>query len=335
MQCSEGTGAVGAQFSFAECSDPFQHKYTCQDCGWRSEEGRICRPRLCPAVDMNNVAGVSPADLTAEDTPRVAFGQTVTVMCVLGSRAAAPGTEPDVNSPASFNITCVQGCQYAGLMQCRPLKCGRFSKGTGMKVDNGWELNRVYHHTDMLQVECLPGFAVAGSCIKGFSVRCWDGVFQNLDPSLSSSQCAALLCDDGNGVKQTCGEGTCPAFINTNLERSLFKVDMATDEGIVPMGSRTHGNEEQVPHSSTLLISCLPSMSPNPSALYPQKYSDCPAVPSHGSVANFASGVYPVQCNDCEYQRAFYCATARLKHVSVVQREEEKTWERKCMQLTN
>jgi hypothetical protein len=211
-----------------------------------------------------------------------------------------------VASDSSFTITCGDGCKYAGMKRCLPMKCGKFFKDIGMVVDEGWSLDREYVHGEYISLSCLPSYAVeGGSCAKTFTVECWEGEFRTREAFLPTlPRCNAVVCQDENGEKNTCGEGSCPIF-GTVIDESLSQVQLITDKG------RISGEALEVVNGGTLIVSCNPSMSPNPMSIYPYQYSDCPVIPSHGGMAEFQTGEYPVFCDDCDYVRNYYCAIAR------------------------
>ena len=176
-----------------------------------------------------------------------------------------------------------------------------------MVVDGEWGLDREYLHGDTIQVQCEPGYAVGETCLKSYMIECWEGEFRPTHESVPSDpQCEAVVCMDAAGAKNTCGEGSCPAFSSVfSSEESFLGVQLVTAQGRVSADGR------EVPHNGVVVVSCLESMSANPKGLLPQDYSDCPTIPPLDGAASFASGEYPAFCHDCAWSRQYYCATAR------------------------
>ena len=64
-------------------------------------------------------------------------------------------------------------------------------------------------------------------------------------------------------------------------------------------------------NAGAVIVSCTQTMSPNPLTLVPQDWSDCPEIPAQHGLSSFKSGTYPAYCDDCDWERHYYCATAR------------------------
>jgi hypothetical protein len=141
--CAKGSAAVRTSQISSSCNDPPFYSYSCTDCMWRAEGDYACKPQMCNVIEPTGFKTVIPAvgpgrdayPATSEWPPRAYTGQTLTVVCVQGSRVAdINGPGPDALAPEQFNLTCMQGCKYRGLKACVPLSCGRFVKGLGMQV---------------------------------------------------------------------------------------------------------------------------------------------------------------------------------------------------------
>ena len=143
VYCAQGSAAVHRSEISASCDDPSSYSYSCSDCVWRAGNDLACKQQMCNAIEASGVQTAIPVahpqgdayPATSAWPPRAYTGQTLTIVCQQGFRAAAPhAPPPDMLAPMEFNVTCVQGCLYRDLKACAPLSCGRFNKGLGMQV---------------------------------------------------------------------------------------------------------------------------------------------------------------------------------------------------------
>ncbi len=315
IQCKEGASAVPTGAEFSSCADASSYTHACQDCVWNLG-AFVCRPRQCVLIDITNVANtfLIPQYQLQNGRPRLHYAQSLTLQCLAGSRAAEVGAQlVDKDAPSSFNVTCAKDCQYIGMKKCITLSCGKFYRQFGMKLDAQWSLDKVYTNGERISVGCLGSYAVGPtgtldilpSCIKEFTMECWEGGFRAVEPFLPiHPQCNPVFCPIGKDDKKTCGEGLCPAY-SSAIRDSISNVKALTPNGIVS------ADDVNVVSGSTVIVSCMPSMSANDLSLFPQSYSDCPVIPSQGGVGSFKSGEYPAYCQDCDWVRRFYCATSR------------------------
>lgn len=174
------------------------------------------------------------------------------------------------------------------------------------QMDADWSVNREYYHGETIEVDCMSSYVASGGvCAKSFILECWDGAFRTQGTLLAEiPECHAVVCLDASGQKNTCGEGMCPPFSSVN-EDSVVSVSLITGSGLIP------ADDLDVANARAVLVSCFPSMAPNPLSLFPQDWSDCPEIPAQNGVSSFQSGQYSAYCDDCDWTRNFYCATVR------------------------
>eukprot|EP00960_Hanusia_phi_P024211 713382-Hanusia_phi.AAC.6 len=222
------------------------------------------------------------------------LNDTKTIECATGYRAAAVGSSlATINDPKSFQVRCESDCSYSGMKQCAALPCGTYS-GLGFQYDAEWSAGRVYFQGESITVSCPMGYVVKGSkCQKSFVVGCADGQFEG------QQSCVQVSCV--NGSNSSCGEGFCPSFYQTFSD----EFDQVLIEAGTGSNSLQKLANDVVPHGQQVLVKCIATHAPTPIQKYPQDWSDCPYIPG------YAPGTFPASCNDCSWNRPWYCSMIR------------------------